>query len=81
MGVWVGEIIPYIRKSAADNFFAHTGQFQEKKMHFTHPTRLRPSAACRPRPVNAFGKGLDGTGRHAVDGTRPTRKDGDGGQP
>jgi hypothetical protein len=35
----------------------------------------------RPRPVNAVGKELDGTGRHAVDGTRPTRKDGDSGQP
>jgi hypothetical protein len=55
--------------------------FKRKKMHFAHQTRLRPSTACRPRPVNEFGKALDGTGRHAVDGTRPTRKDGDGGQP
>ncbi|KAJ6534516.1 hypothetical protein DFH09DRAFT_1405611 [Mycena vulgaris] len=34
----------------------------------------------RPRPVNVFWPRLDGTGRHAVYGTRPTRKDGDGGQ-
>ncbi|KAJ7691437.1 hypothetical protein B0H17DRAFT_1133746 [Mycena rosella] len=35
----------------------------------------------RTRPANDFAQGLDGTGRHAADGTRHTRKYGDGGQP
>jgi hypothetical protein len=44
----------------------------------TGRTAVLPS---RTRPVKSSGGTLDGTGRHAVDGTRPTRKDGDGGQP
>ncbi|KAJ7655410.1 hypothetical protein B0H17DRAFT_1265926 [Mycena rosella] len=44
----------------------------------TERTAILPS---RTRPANCFAQGLDGTGRHAADGTRHTRKYGDGGQP
>ncbi|KAJ7706953.1 hypothetical protein B0H17DRAFT_1125755 [Mycena rosella] len=41
----------------------------------TGRTAILPS---RTRPANYFAQGLDGTGRHAADGTRHTRKYGDG---
>ncbi|KAJ6601557.1 hypothetical protein B0H10DRAFT_1958412 [Mycena sp. CBHHK59/15] len=43
----------------------------------------KPSTAVsgRPSPSRTSFQRLDGTGRHAADGTRHTRKDGDGGQP
>ncbi|KAJ6580262.1 hypothetical protein B0H10DRAFT_2341571 [Mycena sp. CBHHK59/15] len=51
---------------------------EERARHATKPST---AVSGRPSPSRTSFQRLDGTGRHAADGTRHTRKDGDGGQP
>ncbi|KAJ6527975.1 hypothetical protein DFH09DRAFT_1285588 [Mycena vulgaris] len=55
--VQLRKFIQYIRAFAEYQIIAHYVHFEDKKIHFGRPTRLRPSTAAVPVPSMCFGRG------------------------